>query len=1159
MEKTRAQDIIKNVFENKFNKAKFTNFIIDLLNVNLKELISETAADFGGKYIPEIFNQCIDSCQLIGKYESDNKLIDILVINLKKETSLDRARTMQRNFAAWYLKHNSDIGLKDAALVAFVSPDSSNWRFSLIKIDYDYKQDEVGKVKIKEELTPAKRWSFLVGESENSHTAQIQLVNLLADENNRPTLKNLEDAFNIEKVTKEFFKKYAELFNNLKDSFEEIIKSNQKVKSEFENKSINPVDFSKKLLGQIVFLYFLQKKGWFGVKRDDSWGTGPKDFLRRLFEKKYIQYDNFFNDVLEPLFYEVLRIDRSYNDNYLSMFKCKIPFLNGGLFDPINNYDWVKTDIILPNELFSNNNLTKEGDLGDGILDVFDRYNFTVKEDEPLEKEVAVDPEMLGKVFENLLEVKDRKSKGTYYTPREIVHYMCQQSLINYLATELENIVSKDEIETFVKYCEQVDGNEIPITFAENNIIFRNIINNAKLIDDKLADIKVCDPAVGSGAFLVGMMSEIVRTRTALNTFLKDQIKTTYNLKRECIENLLYGVDIDPGAVEIAKLRLWLSLVVDEEDIRQIKPLPNLDYKIVCGDSLRSIDLDISNINLISDLEKNKITLINEVNPSRKKQLKDEIENLIFNISKGHNEFDFQIYFSEIFHQNNGFDIVIANPPYMSNKGIDKKILNEYEKIYKISDDLYNYFFQKAFLILKDKGIIAFISSDTYLTIQSKINLRKLFQGNHIIELIKTENVFEEPLVEPAIIIIKKEDSARNNYNFIFKDAEDSFLKPEAYKQNISIYRNSSNKVFFQPTWLNMQIYEKYNKEICKLMNKWWNYISTSKNISKYEDILDEYRINLRTGDFTLLGLVTEGGVGLQTGDNGKFIGVIENSKEAENIKNPRGKKFFAAIYNNKITEFNQIKSVQDTSKYLNNLSEDQIVYLFDNLKQKYGRDIFGQGYIYRTIRKDQLVNIDNISEYEKSKGISSNKPHFVLYDKGDKEGNRWYLQSPFYLDWSIENVEKLKSDPKARWQGYQFFFREGFCWINVLNPNAKGIKCRIKMKSINDVASMSLYSLTQNVSNKYFICLLNSNFIFEYLRTFINSSVNLQINDVRQLPIVIPDQEQLKVFEQIFNKAFQIKKDQFNQHTSKKEADEKLYLIQKELDEKVYELYKLK
>src|SRR3972149_1610567 len=148
-------------------------------------------------------------------------------------------------------------------------------------------------------------------------------------------------------------------------------------------------------------------------------------------------YKNFFNDILEPLFYEALAKER--DDDFYSRFNCKIPFLNGGLFDPISDYDWVHTDILLPDELFSNQVRTKEGDLGTGILDIFDRYNFTVKEDEPLEKEVAVDPEMLGKVFENLLEVKDRKSKGTYYTPREIVHYMCRESLINYLDSAINN------------------------------------------------------------------------------------------------------------------------------------------------------------------------------------------------------------------------------------------------------------------------------------------------------------------------------------------------------------------------------------------------------------------------------------------------------------------------------------------------------------------------------------------------------------------------------------------------------------------------------------------------------------------------------------------------------------------------------------------------
>ena len=188
-------------------------------------------------------------------------------------------------------------------------------------------------------------------------------------------------------------------------------------------------------MGQIVFIYFLQKKGWLGVKKQESWGEGPKNFLRKLFNKEMANYGNFFNEMLEPLFYEALATER--DGDYYSRFNCRIPFLNGGLFEPINDYDWIETDITLKNEIFEE------------ILETFDLFNFTVKEDEPLEKEVAVDPEMLGKVFENLLEITARKSKGAFYTPREIVHYMCQQSLVNYLEIHIPNC-SKEDIEKFI-------------------------------------------------------------------------------------------------------------------------------------------------------------------------------------------------------------------------------------------------------------------------------------------------------------------------------------------------------------------------------------------------------------------------------------------------------------------------------------------------------------------------------------------------------------------------------------------------------------------------------------------------------------------------------------------------------------------------------------
>lgn len=811
MDKQQAKHNIQEIFEKSFDKDRFTLFIKNLLN-----RIEEASFTYQGQYVPEAYRQYIHTLERIGKFNDGENRIDILVVKLKKETSIDRARTMQRNFIAWYLNGSRGGEMKDAALAAFVAPNNEDWRFSLVKMDYRFEEGKSGKVKIKEEFTPARRWSFLVGKNENSHTAQSRLVPLMADDEHSPTLAEIEEAFNIEKVTKEFFEKYRYLFLRTKETLDEVVSRDTNIKEDFESKGVSTVDFAKKLLGQIVFLYFLQKKGWFGVTRDTGWGTGSKHFLRELFEGRHGTYNNFFNDILEPLFYEALRIDRGHDDGYYSRFNCKIPFLNGGLFDPINNYDWVHTDIILPNELFSNAFKTKEGDTGNGILDIFDRYNFTVKEDEPLEKEVAVDPEMLGKVFENLLEVKDRKSKGTYYTPREIVHYMCQQSLINYLYAALNDatvsyeklgkeqtvmfkdignkpqldltiehrsgpVILKEEIETLIKYGEQVGENEATVVAKgrETDTYFyklsESIRQNAELIDDKLADIKVCDPAIGSGAFPVGMMSEIVKTRNVLSAFIhppqspldkwgsEGGSRTIYNFKRECIEKSLYGVDIDPGAVEIAKLRLWLSLVVDEDDIREIKPLPNLDYKIVCGNSLLGVEKNLFNDDLFKELERIKPYLFNETSPTKKQEYKKQIDDLISRITDGHKEFDFEVYFSEVFHEKKGFDVVIANPPYVRQEDIkdQKPVLQKqgYE-VYNSTSDLYTYFYEKSHQVLRDRGIFCFITSNKFMRAKYGEKLRKFLQEKTLLNQIIDfggHKVFESATVDTCIVIFEKQ------------------------------------------------------------------------------------------------------------------------------------------------------------------------------------------------------------------------------------------------------------------------------------------------------------------------------------------------------------------------------------------------------------------
>ncbi|MEA2020775.1 MAG: TaqI-like C-terminal specificity domain-containing protein [Patescibacteria group bacterium] len=778
MKKESAKQLVTETFDSSFEKEKFTYFI-----KNLFKSIDPATFTYRGNTIRKSYQEYIKTLTRVGKYPDPkgNKL-DILIVQLQKETSLERARTMQRNFVAWYLSSSRSYA-KDAAVVAFVAPNQEDWRFSLVKMEYDLDQTSEGNVKIKKELTPARRWSFLVGEHENTHTARKQLLPLLTSEE-KPSLTDLEDAFDIEVVTKEFFEKYRKLYHKVKDALDKVSKENEAVKKDFEDKNVDTVDFAKKLLGQIVFLYFLQKKGWFGVSRDADWGTGPKDFLRRLFEGKLADYDNFFNDILEPLFYEALAVERP--DDYYSRFNCKIPFLNGGLFDPIFDYDWVHTDINLSNELFSNKEETKEGDIGTGILDIFDRYNFTVKEDEPLEKEVAIDPEMLGKVFENLLEVEDRKSKGTYYTPREIVHYMCQESLINYLATELAEelgSVKEDELkeavrvlvehgESLIEHEKQVEKqNEETETYTSK--MPKLVKENADFIDEKLAEIKVCDPAVGSGAFPVGMMKEIVSARRALTPFIDDGDRTTYEFKRHAIQNSLYGVDIDPGAVEIAKLRLWLSLIVDEESRHNIRALPNLDYKIMQGNSLLSeyegVKLDIDGEDepeqgkfevvktetekLTDRLQELRNKFFKAKHKSEKDKLKKQIEDLTWDLietalkEKGKENkleeikefkksntrpfFLWHINFSEVFEDRGGFDIVIGNPPYLRIQGI-KKSTPELTDIYKNkyetatgSYDLYVLFTEKGFMLLNRQGVLNYIMPHKWINSRFGRGLRE--------------------------------------------------------------------------------------------------------------------------------------------------------------------------------------------------------------------------------------------------------------------------------------------------------------------------------------------------------------------------------------------------------------------------------------------------
>jgi hypothetical protein len=638
-------------------------------------------------------------------------------------------------------------------------------------MEYATVQSESGKVGVEARLTPARRFSYIVGEGESCHTAQSRFLNLLGNDDTDPSLAQIEEAFSVEAVTKEFFTKYAELFGELNSALEALAAKDKAIRNEFASKSVSTVDFAKKLMGQIVFLYFLQKKGWLGVAKGKDWGSGPHDFLRKMANGGFGKYANFFNDVLEPLFYDTLATDRGH-EAWCDRFNCRIPFLNGGLFEPLGDYNWSKIDVHLPNKLFTNADYVDEGVTGTGVLDVFDRYNFTVNEAEPLEQEVAIDPEMLGKVFENLIEENRRKGLGAFYTPREVVHYMCQQSLINYLNHSINRdspTIEREDIATFILHGEQFSFYEAAKTQGTVGKHYpappKSIAQHARLLDEALANIAVCDPAVGSGAFPVGIMTEIVKSRSALTPYFNDpHERSPYGFKRHAIQSCLYGVDIDAGAVEIAKLRLWLSLVVDEEETKQIKPLPNLDFKIVPGNSLLGFPFQSHGL---AEIEQLKQGFFDEPDHNRKALLKSQIQQRIESHlaqskqALGYQvDFDFRLFFSEIFRNRNGFDVVIGNPPYgiVFDTGM-KSILTAAYRSFRQNSDTYTAFIERGFQLSRTAGQFAYITPNTYLNGDYFTSLRVFVSSEAVIREItdyKNVPVFDDPTVFVAVLLASR-------------------------------------------------------------------------------------------------------------------------------------------------------------------------------------------------------------------------------------------------------------------------------------------------------------------------------------------------------------------------------------------------------------------
>ena len=696
--------------------------------------------------------------------------------------------------------------------------------------------------------------------------------------------KHWQDVFSSELLTKKFYSELADWYAwAIK-----VVRFPNDLKTEDDNEKYN-AEAMIRLITRLIFVWFIKQRHlvpeeFFDEKyiSDNLLKSFTPNAIVTLFGKADNSY--YYKGILQNLFFAMLnspitpegkdtiterrfRTDRGDYDNnklmrhkelfknpdlFVELANKYVPYLNGGLFDCLDDKDngiyidaftdreSISRQLIVPDYLFFGEDVGRNIDLSEwygddnkkkvsarGIIDILKRYNFTIEENTPLEQEVSLDPELLGKVFENLLasynpetQTTARKQTGSFYTPREIVQHMVNESLIAHLKKTVG-----DEMEPIFRQLIQYNDDEPSLNIDQKKSIMQSLYN-----------CKILDPACGSGAFPMGMLQQMVHIlnridpdniqwkemmlnnainetseayRSATDEERKEMVtdiersfnesinRPDYARKLYLIENCIYGVDIQPIAIQISKLRFFISLVVDQKtntnpaDNFGIRPLPNLESKFVAADTLLGLEKKEANL-FDSDTIRAKEKALKEAKHrifgaktiKTKRKYKEAVASLRIEIADMlkesgciGNEVAQKLSRWDMFEQNThadffdaewmfgvsgGFDIVIANPPYVV---VPKN--NKYSSYFQTKDclEMYAYFFEKAIQLLAPGGVLSFITASLYIKGIKFDSLRSYLEKNtKLINLnVVGDNVFENVQMPTAILIITKE---KGNWSF---------------------------------------------------------------------------------------------------------------------------------------------------------------------------------------------------------------------------------------------------------------------------------------------------------------------------------------------------------------------------------------------------------
>lgn len=683
------------------------------------------------------------------------------------------------------------------AVVAFTNADKRNFRISLLTSKYEYDGEKIVKV-----LSNPRRYSYSLGLGTKTKTAYKFLIakGKVAD------LNELINRFSVEVVNKQFYSEVATSFTELVGG-ERDGKTYEKLLNLHGSVDHNKyAEFGVRLIGRIVFCWFLREK-----RSENNIPLVPDDMLalETIREKA-----NYYHDALEPLFFELLNTSHKkrkacFNTDYYKL----IPYLNGGLFSPhiddrykfdsVNNCGLYGV-VTIPNEWFIK------------FYNTLGQYNFTVDENTAYDIELSIDPEMLGRIFENLLaEINPetgenaKKSTGSFYTPRDIVDFMVDSSLCEYLKTKTG--IDGMKLNALISYSK-----------SDDNLAVFNEAEKKKLID-ALYTVTVLDPACGSGAFPIGMLQKVVyvlqeidptanlwfdKATENVGILLKKEFEKKFNAgslnyirKLSVIQNSIFGIDIQPIAVEISRLRCFLSLIIEEkvddtEENRGINPLPNLDFKFIIANSLITLDnttqLSIfenqDHIKILKDIREEYFNADSERRTELKLEFlqvqQDMLLNTIANYQKQASAryqqlsewkpFENQAtswFDSEwMFGIKDGFDIVIGNPPYLESRHsnfseslkdkLQEQLHIRYGKRFDLiprGSDLLIYFYELSLRVIKENGINVFITQNSWLDTEYGSQFQKyLRQRTNVLSIIDSDfKSFETANINTVITIFQ--------------------------------------------------------------------------------------------------------------------------------------------------------------------------------------------------------------------------------------------------------------------------------------------------------------------------------------------------------------------------------------------------------------------